>query len=130
LVEFEYGGEILAWVALLILLSAVQQLFLIYACMTVSQIAPRFRGFIGFAVYLVVLLLVEAPLNTLAFDALAIDTLSINALSEEMLSGAAINVLMTEVMLKSWIMAVIQAVFAAVYFIAAVKLLEHTFNLE
>jgi hypothetical protein len=106
LIKLEYGDEILAWVAPLFLLITVQQLFLIYACITVSQIAPRFRGLIGFAVYLAVLLLVEAPLNTRVSNALA------------------------DGMLTLWIMAVIQAVFAAVYFIASVKLLEHTFNME
>jgi hypothetical protein len=84
----------------------VEQLFLIYACMTVSQLAPRFRGLIGFAVYLAIMLLVESLKNKLVYDALSVG------------------------MLKLWITALVEAVFAAVYFIASVKLLEHTFNLE
>jgi hypothetical protein len=103
--ESEYGGRILAW-AVIFLMVIVQQLFLIYACLTVSQIAPRFRGLVGFAIYTAVLLLVESPLNSLVYNALA------------------------EGMLKLWITALMNAVFAAVYFIASVKLLEHTFNLE
>jgi hypothetical protein len=103
--EFEYGGNLLAW-AVFILLLIVQQLFLIYACMTVSQIVPRFRGLVGFAVYLAVLLLVESPLSSL------------------------VNNAMSEGTLKLWITALVNAVFAAVYFIASVKLLKHTFNLE
>jgi hypothetical protein len=101
----EYGGRILAWAVLFLLLIA-QQLFLIYACMTVSQIVPRFRGLIGFTVYLAVMLLVESPLSTLVYDA------------------------PMEAMLKLWITVVVEAVFAAIYFIASVKLLKHTFNLE
>jgi hypothetical protein len=88
------------------LLVIVQQLFLIYACMTVSQLAPRFRGLIGFAVYMAVLTLVESPLSAL------------------------VNEMLAEGTLKLWIRAAMLAVFAAVCFIAAVKLLEHTFNLE
>ncbi|MDR1257213.1 MAG: hypothetical protein LBJ86_05660, partial [Spirochaetaceae bacterium] len=53
MLESESGGRILAW-AVIGLLVIVQQLFLIYACMTVSQLAPRFRGLIGFAVYMAV----------------------------------------------------------------------------
>jgi hypothetical protein len=84
----------------------VEQLFLIYACMTVSQLAPRFRGLIGFAVYLAVMLLAESLKKKLVYDALSVG------------------------MLKLWITAIVEAVFAAVYFIASVKLLEHTLNLE
>jgi hypothetical protein len=101
----EYGGKMLAW-AVLFLLLIVQQLFLIYACMTVSQIAPRFRGLVGFAVYLAVMLLAESPLSSLVYNALAEGTL------------------------KFWITALLEAFFAAVYFITSVKLLKHTLNLE
>jgi hypothetical protein len=79
---------------------------LVYACLTVSQIVPRFRGLIGVAVYLAVMLLVELPLSTLVNNTLAEGTL------------------------KLWITALGIAVFAVVYFIASVKLLKHTFNLE
>jgi hypothetical protein len=103
--ESEYGGRILVG-AVICLLFIVQQLFLIYACMTASQIAPRFRGLLGFAAYMAVMLLVESPLSALVINALPEGTL------------------------KLWIRALGMAVFAAVYFIASVKLLKHTFNLE
>jgi hypothetical protein len=104
----EYGDWILPCVVLFVLF-IVQQLFLIYACLTASQIAPRFRGLIGFAAYMAVMLLVEYPLSSRVFNALPEETLKLGII---------------------WIAALMMAVFAAVCFIASVKLLKHTFNLE
>jgi hypothetical protein len=46
-----------------VLVYAAQQLFLMYAAITVGQIAPRFRGLAGFGAYLVVMCALEIPIT-------------------------------------------------------------------
>jgi hypothetical protein len=88
----------------LVLVAILQQLFLAYAAMTVSQFAPRFRWLAGFGVYLAVMIFVESPI-TQAVHSLA----------------------------GSWFtvpMLLLEAAFAALYLWGACWLLKHTVNLE
>ncbi|MDR2742323.1 MAG: hypothetical protein LBB98_09255 [Treponema sp.] len=84
----------------------VQQLCLVYTAMTVSHIAPRFRGLAGFGSYLAVMTFVQQPL-----------TQAVNALP---LSGAP----------HLLVLACFEAAFAVLYFLAANWLLKHRLNLE
>jgi hypothetical protein len=90
----------------IMLVFVFQQLCLIYAAMTVSQIAPRFRGLAGFGVYLVVMSILEQPLTRIVL------TLP--------LTGAP----------RLLIIALTEAAFAALYLWCTSWLLKHTFNLE
>jgi hypothetical protein len=53
------GLALLAINAVSLLIFGFQQICLIYASMTVSQMAPRFRGLAGFGVYLAVMIVME-----------------------------------------------------------------------
>jgi hypothetical protein len=83
-----------------------QQVCLIYAAMTVSQRAPRFRGLAGFGAYLAVMIILEQPL-----------TKAVLALP---LSGIP----------HLLIIALVEAAFAALYLWCTSWLLKRTFNLE
>jgi hypothetical protein len=56
---FNIGPVPLGIKAVSTLIFVFQQLCLIYASMTVSQMAPRFRGIVGFGLYLGVMIVVE-----------------------------------------------------------------------
>jgi hypothetical protein len=92
--------------AAIVLTFIFQQLCLIYAAMTVSQIAPRFRGLAGFGAYLAVMLILEQPLTkaVLALPLTGVPHLLVIALFE--------------------------AAFAALYLWCTSWLLKRTFNLE
>jgi hypothetical protein len=83
-----------------------QQLCLVYAAMTASQIAPRFRSLAGFGAYFAVMAFVQHPLTRLA-----------GVLS---LSGTP----------RLLAFAFLEAAFAALYFWCATWLLKHRINLE
>jgi hypothetical protein len=85
---------------------AFQQICLIYAAMTVSQMAPRFRSLAGFGVYLAVMIIVEQPV--------------IHAVLT--LSPAGVPYLLA--------ITFVNAAFAALYLWCTSWLLKHTFNLE
>jgi hypothetical protein len=84
------------------LVGIFQQLCLIYASMTVSQLVPRFRGFAGFGVYAVVMFAVEQPITRAVFS-----------LNDSL-----------------FVFFFLEAVFAALYLWCVSWLLKHTFNLE
>jgi hypothetical protein len=88
------------------LVVAFQQLCLVYAVMTVSHLAPRFRGLAGFGAYFAVMTFVQHPL--------------IRATGALPLSGAP----------RLLALALPEAAFAALYFWCASRLLKHRINLE
>ncbi|MDR0377171.1 MAG: hypothetical protein LBH70_05195 [Spirochaetaceae bacterium] len=83
-----------------------QQLCLMYAAMTVSQLVPRFRSLAGFGVYLAVLFILEYPLTR-----------------------AVLTLPMTGVP-RLLVITLIEAAFAAFYLWCTSWLLKHTLNLE
>jgi hypothetical protein len=90
------------WV-LITVVFVFQQICLAYASMMVSQMAPRFRGIIGFGVYLGVMILAER-------------------LSNVVLTGSGVPYLLESLLYIS--------AFAAFCFWGTGWLLKHTFNLE
>ncbi|MDR1444797.1 MAG: hypothetical protein LBI94_07955 [Treponema sp.] len=85
-----------------VLVGIFQQLCLIYASMTASQLVPRFRGLVGFGVYAVVMFVVEEPITRAVFS----------------LNNSPVVIFFLE------------AAFAALYLWCVSWLLKHTFNLE
>lgn len=83
-----------------------QQLCLVYAAMTVSQLAPRFRGLAGFGAYFAVMAVLEQPLTQ------AVLTLPLTGIPHLL------------------IIALVEAVFAVLFLWCTSWLLKHTFNLE
>lgn len=107
---FHYSGEIdypaLIFGILTAAVFIIQQMCLIYASMTAGQTAPRFRGLIGFGVFLAVDAIVEFPLMK-----------AVSQATDTSLSQHIALLLLT-------------TAFAALYFYAASWLLKHRFNLE
>jgi hypothetical protein len=108
-----YGGGLAVALKTAVALAGVfQQLCLVYASMTVSQMAPRFRGLAGFGVYLAVMIpamvFVERPLSR------------------------ALNLLFSSQGYIPYLGAilVLATAFAALCFCCTCWLLKHTLNLE
>ncbi|MDR0759706.1 MAG: hypothetical protein LBF74_06295 [Treponema sp.] len=100
------GFATLSLGAVIMLVVVFQQLCLIYAAMTVSQLVPRFRGFAGFGAYLAVMSILEQPLTK------AVLSLPLTGIPHLL------------------IIALTQAAFAALYLWCTSTLLKYTFNLE
>jgi hypothetical protein len=99
------ASSLIIW-AVIMLVVTFQQMCLIYAAMTVSQIVPRFRGLAGFGAYLAAMIIVEQPIT--------------NAILA--LSSTGVPRLLT--------IALVEAAFAALYLWCTSWVLKHTFNLE
>jgi hypothetical protein len=83
-----------------------QQLYLVYAVMTASQLVPRFRILAGFGVYIGVIVFVQQPLGR------AINTLPLSGTPQLLVSAC------------------FAAILAALYFCCVNLLLKHRLNLE
>jgi hypothetical protein len=92
----------------LALVFVFQQLCLIYTALIASRIAPRFRGPIGFGVFLAVWIVLEQPATSAA----------VSFLEASPVTARQIGLILFE------------AAFAALYFWAACLLLKRHFNLE
>jgi uncharacterized membrane protein YhaH (DUF805 family) len=102
------GPVSLAIQAAIVLIFFFQQICLVYASMTVSQMAPRFRGLAGFGVYLALMT--------------AVTTLVGNPLSRDFFIQNDIPYHTAGLLL--------QTAFAALFFWCTGWLLKHTLNLE
>ncbi|MDR2245256.1 MAG: hypothetical protein LBE17_01065 [Treponema sp.] len=96
----------LSLTAVIMLIVVFQQFCLIYAAMTVSQLAPRFRRFAGFGAYLAVMIILQQPLT--------------KAVLSLPVTGAP----------HLLIIALTEAALAALYLWCTSRLLKYTFNLE
>jgi TM2 domain-containing membrane protein YozV len=96
-----------------VLVVILQQIYLAYAAMTVSQLVPRFRGLAGFGVYLAVMIFVEYPITK------AVRSLFYSYPSDLFREPVFLPVIL-----------LLEAAFAALYLWGTSWLLKHTVNLE